>query len=242
MRVLVTRPEPAASATATRLSAMGHAPLLLSLTRAIHDRQTAIDALRLSQGAVVLTSAEAVRAMGALPPDHCTRPVFCVGPATARAARQAGFTDVTTAGGTGQSLADLIIAAGQQASHLPLLYLAGEPRSPDLEARLAEASIPCRTVISYRMDPLDPDQQELARLMASPPDVILFYSRESVRHFFALAPEEDMISAFSATLFLCISAKTAMAVPPALQGSLRIAVKPDEDSLLALLAVLSPQK
>ncbi len=129
MRLLVTRPQPAAEATARRLGAEGHRPLLLPLAQAEHLREIAQAALETPHAAIALTSAEAVRVLAELEADltpHKVKPCFCVGEATSRAARALGFALVHTAEGTGKSLAELI-AATPSRSERPLLYLAGSP-------------------------------------------------------------------------------------------------------------------
>lgn len=235
MRVLVTRPEPAAQATAARLAALGHEPVLLPLARAVHDREAALAALE-APGDLIVTSAEVFRVLGAVPEAVTSRRVFCVGPATAEAAKRAGFADIVTAEGTGLSLAARIAAGPPRA---PLLYLAGEPRSPDLEAKLAEAHIPLTVTTCYRMQPLRPDAPALAAAFADPPDAVLLYSRESARHFFALP--NLAADRFGTTRFLCISEKTASAVPAAFAAHVAVAAAPDEAALFALLALPSSQ-
>ena len=81
MRLLVTRPQPAAEATARRLEVMGHQPLLLPLARAEHLPEAARKALELPHAAVALTSAEAVRALAELGADlepYKAEPMECL--------------------------------------------------------------------------------------------------------------------------------------------------------------------
>ena len=96
MRVLVTRPEPAASATAAALAGHGHqallAPLLATAPRLWVAPATAPKAL-------LVTSANAVRHGGEGLLAYRSLPVFAVGPATAAALRAAGFGDVRDGGG-----------------------------------------------------------------------------------------------------------------------------------------------
>ncbi|WP_298213574.1 uroporphyrinogen-III synthase, partial [Acidocella sp.] len=76
MRLLVTRPEPGASATARRLAALGHSPVLLPCLAI-----TPLPA-RLSErpAALIVTSGQAVPA---LPARLAGVPVYAVGDATA---------------------------------------------------------------------------------------------------------------------------------------------------------------
>jgi uroporphyrinogen-III synthase len=64
-----------------------------------------------------------------------TRPIYVVGPRTARAARAVGFSDIHEApAGDAASLADLLAQDGARGRGL---YLAGRDRKPALEARCA---------------------------------------------------------------------------------------------------------
>lgn len=233
MRVLVTRPDVSARKTAAKLAALGHEPLLLPLMEAAHDTDAAGRALSESRGAIAVTSAEALRT---LPPESLAaalhRPIFCVGPATAKAAEALGFRDVRCGQRTGLDLADLVIAAGKGAD--PLTYFAGSPRSPDFEQRLTQAGISVHTVDVYRMVPIEHDPMAVAMyLRENRPDVILLYSRETARRFFELV-EPAALRAIGNVRFLCMSAHVADAVP-AHSGDIVIAAEPSEKALLSLL-------
>lgn len=241
MRVLVTRANPAAERTAARLAARGHQPILLPLSRAIHDRVAADAALEKAQGPLLLTSAEAVRVIGHAPEAARSRPVFAVGEATAQAAREAGFTTIATAEGTGISLAALVVERLAGQSPTPLAYLAGFPRSQDLETLLHAAGIPVDVCECYRIEALEPEDHALEALLAKPPEAVLLYSRESALRLFNLPVVRSGLAAFTTTAFLCISDKTASAIPAALASGIRIAATPDETALLALLPVPSSQ-
>lgn len=238
MRVLVTRPEPAARRTAECLRERGYEPVLLPLSRAIHQPAEALAALEKPFDALIGTSAEAFRALGSLPEGITRRRIFCVGPATAQAAAEAGFSQIVTAQGTGISLAALIREAYAAPPALPLLYFAGEPRSPDLEEGLKAAGFPLITAVCYHMETLGEDGPLQT---GSVPDIILLYSRENALRFFALPAVKAAPQRFGQALFLCMSEKTADAVPPAFRARARVAAAPDEESLLALLPSPSSQ-
>ncbi|WJH41339.1 hypothetical protein N7E02_13085 [Aliirhizobium terrae] len=65
MRVLVTRPKLSAARTAERLISMGHEPVLMPLSEAVHHPQAAAEAFRTPYAALAVTSAEALRAIAA---------------------------------------------------------------------------------------------------------------------------------------------------------------------------------
>ena len=242
MRVLVTRASPSAEKTAAKLAALGHTPVLLPLARAIHDLKATEAAVTKAEGALVITSAEALRGLENSPATPLQRRLYAVGEATAKAARAAGFADVRAAEGTGLSLAALIANDLKANPHIaPLTYLAGSPRSPDLEAILAAESIRMDVIEAYRMDAIEPDKSTLQALLENPPQAVLLYSKESALRFFRLPAVLEQPDRFSRTLFICISAKAASAVPRHFSPLIRIAQAPDEASLLKLLAHPSSQ-
>ncbi|WP_104665525.1 uroporphyrinogen-III synthase [Ensifer adhaerens] len=237
MRVLVTRPLPAAEATARRLAAAGHRPILLPLMRAEHLATAAIAALETPHAAIVLTSAEAVRVLTSSGADlarHLTTPCFCVGDATAQAAAASGFTDLRIAAGTGESLAELIGATLDTPPPLPLLYLAGTPRSEGLEKGLSQRGIEHRTVECYRMESIVHPRAAVEDLRGTGhPDAVLLYSRETARQLVRILAEAGIDPASFAARYLCLSPAVAEALPDGVAAE--TAARPDEDSLISLL-------
>ncbi|MDP9837455.1 uroporphyrinogen-III synthase [Neorhizobium huautlense] len=232
MRVVVTRPLNRAEATATELRGMGHEPLLLPLSEARHLTGAAEQALTKPYPAIALTSAEALRALASFDlSTHLHTPLFAVGRKTAAAAEDAGFKNIRIADGDGASLAGLIV------QHAPshVVYLTGRPRSPTFETALDAAEILYSIIECYEMVPLQPSTADIQSLLVAPPDAILFHSRETARLFFALPAIADSLAAWRSSKIACLGARIADAIPAALQDRVKIAERPDEASLLALL-------
>lgn len=234
MRVLVTRPEVAGRRTAQRLKEMGHEPVSFPLFEAHHVDLSGTDLTAASPGGVIFTSAEAVRALNKSVPSIADRfgdiPVFAVGKATARAACGAGFRTIKVASGYGADLAELV-RSHHQAGSAPLLYLAGEPRSPRLEADLEKAAIPVKVVVSYRMTPIPHSGAELEAALAEGA-VVLLYSKEAARRFLHLLGNRNISGGLR---FLCLSPAIAAALPPDQDHWIRVASETTEESLLSLL-------
>jgi uroporphyrinogen-III synthase len=232
MRVLITRPQRQGERTAQRLIELGHEAVMMPLSEPVHDGAAAIAALAKTTGALAITSAEAVRALSdqaASLTQHLDRPLYAVGNATAEAATAAGFRTVKAASGDGGDLADLIAAEITGS----VTYLAGRPRAETFEKRAAELGLELVIAECYRMEPITPGSDARETLQQSPPEAILLYSRETaigLFRFFNPLPEW-----LTAARILCLSEAVAAAVPARLQKNLRIAVMPDEQSLLSLL-------
>ncbi|RFB89560.1 uroporphyrinogen III synthase [Rhizobium leguminosarum bv. trifolii] len=235
MRVLVTRPAHSAEKTAQRLRDMGHEPFLLPLRQPVHDSAAAATALAGTSGAIAVTSAEAVRVLSALGEHlrpHLARPLFAVGQATADAASRLGFRSVASSRGNGGALAAL--AAAQAADGL--LYLAGTPRAETFEAGLRQLGIGFSVAECYRMQPVAPNPAEIEAIFArTPPQAVLFYSRQTVDDFFGVAELRSTLSEGSGIRLLCLSEAVAQAIPATLKKNAAIAPMPDEKSLLSLL-------
>src|SRR5258705_788271 len=144
MAVLVTRPSPDDETTAASLRARGYEILLAPMLRfeAVAFRDD-MDAL---YGAVIVTSANAVRGIEPHLKGHrlLELPLFAVGEPTAAAARDAGFTHVTAAGGDGAGLRELVLArvkAKELKKASTLLYLSGADLARDLAGELGDSGL-----------------------------------------------------------------------------------------------------
>ncbi|MGL3607453.1 uroporphyrinogen-III synthase [Rhizobium sp. G187] len=239
MRVVVTRPQPAADRTAAELERRGHAPVLLPLMTAEHDLEGLSHPLSASTVAVVVTSAEALRALARLPPeirrDYLSIPLYAVGQATAEAARRLGFARVIAGEGDGKALAQRLLSEVPSNQGALITYLAGDPRTPDLEETLQSAGRPLTIRQCYRMISIEPDREAIAALAAQPPDVVLLYSSETVRRFLKVAEITRSSVDWSQARFICLSAKIASLLPEPYGPRATWPEEPREDLLIDLL-------
>ncbi len=227
--VLVTRPEPGATATASRLAAMGFAPIVLPLTEIVATPPAAHGPC----DAVVATSANALRhAPAGYLADLTDKRLYAVGAATAAAARRAGFADIAVAAGTAADLAALI--AREAAPGARLLHLAGRDRTAGFEAALGQAGFGVEIVETYRAEELFHDTGFIReRLNDAALWGALAFSERGGLLLAALAGREGLGHLFEGTRFFCISDKVAAA----LAGRRTVvAAEPSEDAVLALLS------
>ncbi len=232
MRLLVTRPEPDAQHTAAALRACGHETIVASLL----SIEVAFDA-DLGPGpwsAVLITSANAVHAVSghARFGELQAAPVFAVGRRSADAARTAGFADVTSADGGVTDLARLVRA--RVAASARVLYLAGEERSGDLAGDLAEFET--RTVAIYRaVGAASLPRTAHEALTAGDIGGVLHYSRRSAEIYVNAARTAGLLSRALAPSHYCLSAQVAEPLAAAGAKDIRVAARPDEASLIALI-------
>lgn len=237
MRVLVTRPQPDARATAARLAAAGHAALV--------DPMLMVEALpqaRLPAGrfdAVALTSVNGARLLGArLLGAQAERaalaglPLYAVGRRTAAAA-PGDFAEVRIAGGDGVALAALLRAELPRGARL--LYVAGEERAVDLGAALAGDGISTELFVIYRTlqaEALAPET--LAAAAQRRIDAAFHFSPRTAATLALRAAQAGAATHFRHVEHLCFSANVA--APLAAVGwPTRVAAEPTEDGLFALL-------
>ncbi|WP_394691449.1 uroporphyrinogen-III synthase [Hoeflea sp.] len=242
MRVLVTRPEPGASRTAERLRALGHEPVILPLFEA-QITASAQDLPPAKQiGGLIATSARAFSMFGGktAPAAYLELPVYTVGPATAQAARDAGFSHVHGGAGSARDLASTLMALPDKAKDgTGLLYLAGLPRKPTLEAALTTAGLAFQVLETYRMDKISyPTDSLFLDLLSPAPDAVLFYSTNAALGFCSIVSAKNLDESLHSTSLVCLSPEITRAFPEDWTARVLSADHPDEDSLLASLAGL----
>lgn len=233
MRVLVTRPYDDAERTAAELKARGHdaviAPLLEIRFR--DGPQLALDGVQ----AILATSANGARALARRTPRRDI-PVFAVGAQTAEAARHAGFKTVKSADGDAAALAK---AAARWASPTggALFHAAGAQTKGGLAERLRASgfTVLCETLYEAVpvtvLPPIAADALRQGTL-----DAALFYSPRSARTFAEAVTRAGLAASCAGLEALCISQATADGLTPLSFRKIRVAARPDQDALLALIA------
>lgn len=210
-RVAVTRPEPQASDTATRLAALGYcvvkAPLLVPVPRGDPGTPDGV-------GSLALTSRTAATVLAKHPGFHGL-PVYAVGEATAAEARRAGFRLVDSAAGDVETLLPRLAGAPE-----PVVHMCGEDHRGDLVERLRAAGKAAERRILYAMEPA-------GALPETPVDAVLLYSPRTAALYAERMPEAWRGA-------VCVALSAAVAAPVAALPHV-VAERPDEASALAAL-------
>jgi uroporphyrinogen-III synthase len=232
MRVVVTRPQADSERTAAALRARGHEVLVAPL---LQVESVATDFAG-GWGGIIITSANAPGAIiGHAARDKLTKlPLYAVGQRSADAARQAGFANVTSAGGDVRDLVRLIAARRADAA-APLLYLAGEDRAADLVAELIAHGIAVEMAVVYRAVTAPFPPALTAALKAGEVDAVLHFSRRSADNCLIGAAQAGVAEQALAVRHLCLSAPIAESLSGAGASRIDIAKRPDEAALIALL-------
>lgn len=143
MQVLLTRPLAESRALADMLEEEGIEVLIWPLTRIVPT----VTKLRLpfNVDALLFTSANGVSALAALT-DRRDLAALCVGDATARAARKAGFLNCTSAKGDVRALADLARRSGLR----NFVHPRGRDAAGNLKVWLAETGQNVAELVLYQ--------------------------------------------------------------------------------------------
>jgi uroporphyrinogen-III synthase len=225
MRLLVTRPSQDLDALAAKLERLGHQVIASPL---LHIEPRAdIDIPQEDYQLIALTSANAIRCLSGSHHLASLRhlPVMAVGPQSAEAARQAGFSNITEAGGDGIGLARYIIETVAPKAG-PVLYLSGLETASDFSGLLERAGFSARRVIVYEAraaTALSPD--------AAKAQGVLLYSPRSARLWLDLSHKHGI--AAKAIVHYCFSPNIAAILPDGFVT--RIAAQPTEDSLVEII-------
>jgi uroporphyrinogen-III synthase len=232
VRVLVTRPQPGATATARRIAAGGHDPVVLPLSEIRALSPVLPPAITVDL--VAATSANALRHLRPAPPALLGKPCYTVGARTADAARRAGFADVRAAGGNGAALAAMIAATGPRGAKI--LYICGRVRRPEFEDALAQAGMKVHPAEVYDTRFPEPARAAMSlQAVGRPIEAVLLYSPESARAMAAIITMDQPPDALAGASFLCLSAQVAAALGTVGRARTYVAMEPTEGALLALL-------
>ncbi len=232
--VLVTRPEPGAEETGRRLAALGWEPVLAPALR-LAPRPLAVPA---GVQALLLTSRAAARAVqpGTLP---ASLPVLAVGEATAAEARHSGFVNIEAAAGDAAALAQLA-AARLDPGAGPVLLAVGEGYGLEVALALRQRGFRVQRRVAYAAAPA-PILPDAARdaLAAGRVVAALFFSPRSAHCAMSLFQEAGLAETAASVMALALSPRVAAALQaapaPLAWRAVRVADRPDQDSLLQLL-------
>lgn len=231
MRIAVTRPPADSERTAATLRGRGHQVLIAPLMTV---EPVAAD-LGHGWAGVIVTSANAPGAIAAHPARATLikLPAYAVGRRSAEAARAAGFTDVTSAGG---DVRDLVQFIAERHGKGPLLYLAGEDRAADLIGELGARGIAAEMRVVYRAATAPYPPALTAALKAGEIEAVLHFSRRSADNYLSGARAAGIVDQALAPRHFCLSAQIAVPLQDAGAARVAIAARPDEAALLELVS------
>lgn len=250
MHLLITRPEPDASAMREMLEAEG---ITSDVAPLLEIRIDVPDAALLAQAcAIVVTSRNGLRALEVSPllPGLLSRPLLVVGRGSGEAAREIGFRDVTVGPATAKDLVPLIVAAWREkimpssgaAERGIVVHLSGDKISFDLGPPLAAAGIPFARDTVYRSRAaaqLPAAVAETLRLGGY--DGVVLMSPLTADTYVHLVLANGLADAARGAACLCLSQGIADRLVPLQVQQVKVTTKPNIEEMLALIRDLAAQ-
>lgn len=233
MRILITRPREDAAALAEKLKARGHEVLVEPMLEIRFAQGAKVDLTGVQ--AVLFTSANGVRAF-AVAETRRDLPAFCVGDTTAAAARAAGFTQIESAAGNVEALANLVLQKLKPAGGA-LLHASASVAAGDLAGLLKRDGFETRRAVLYSAEPataLSPTTA--AALKARQVDMVIFFSARTAETFVRLVRAAGLAGSLSKTVALGLSAQVneaAIGLPWAMMEAAR---QPQEADVIRAVA------
>ena len=236
MKVLVTRPEPDATAFAQLCRQRGLTPVLAP-AMTVRIRAAPVDLTGV--GALAFTSANGVRAFAANSAERGLK-LFAVGHATAGAARNEGFDDIVIAGGDVRSLAQTV-AAHKSDLQGEVLHVAGADRAGDLIAALKSHGVPARRAVLYKAEEAARLPRAAAEaLQADPPaEWAAFFSPRTAALFVKLVRAAGLERQLGKVRAACLSQAVAEAASDASWNKVTVAGGRTADDMIDLIASFS---
>jgi uroporphyrinogen-III synthase len=227
-RVLITRPEPGATETAARLTALGLtpvvAPVLSIVVRDVH-----------APGHVAATLLTSRNAVAACPRFLHDRPVFAVGTATAACAADAGFSKVLNADADAAGLASLIAATLSPADG-SLFLPTGQGQGAELATSLRQRGFHVLRRVAYQANRVttlpDAAVSDLRRHQLT---AAMFFSGETSRHFVRLIQAAGLAETVNGVDAVSISERAAVPLRLLHWRRIKVAAKPNQEAMLVIL-------
>jgi uroporphyrinogen-III synthase len=207
MNILITRPLMDAEDLMEKFFAYGHKIIHLPTLKISTVKTELVNPDNFD--AFVFTSANAVKNLK-LANTNKNLYCFCVGSITEKIARQSGFTNTISAGGTVNALKNLIMISDKVNKNSNLAYFCSDNISYDLDLELRKEGLKIKKIINYTSEVISDLNNENKKLIENyPPDLIYIYSVRSAESFIAIVKNYGLNPLVTQSTVMCISKKVA---------------------------------
>lgn len=226
--VVITRPENEALDYAQELESQGFSCFVEPMLQ-IEDVAFEKPDLSIYDG-VLLTSAQAVRAMG----DGGSAAAYCVGKHTGDAARDSGFSPVIESAGTG---ADLVRCVAEQAQPgQRYLHVRGRDVAFPIAEALADSGVACDSLVVYAAQAVRAFSVDFLRLLeAGEIGAVTFFSKRTAQVFLRLVEKNGFEKRLGGIKVLSISDSVLECVRVFDWAGMSVCDTPDRVGMLKLL-------
>ena len=157
---------------------------------------------------IIFTSSNAIKFLDIKSIDKKLK-CFCVGDATEKKARSAGFQNVFAAEGNVNNLKELILQ-NFKPSEGKLIYISGEIISSNLDKELISDGYNVERIINYRANEIEKyDENFIEKLKLKMPEITYIYSQNSAINFLKVIKNYQLETLWMNTNLMCIGEKTS---------------------------------
>ena len=149
MNILITRPLIASEDLMGKLFSLGHKIIHIPTLKISTVKTESVDINQYD--ALIFTSANAIRSLKVVNEEK-NKLCFCVGSITEKIARQSGYLNTLSAGGTVNALKNLIINSNQINEKSRLVYFCGDNVAYDLDLELKREGLKISKIINYKSE------------------------------------------------------------------------------------------
>ena len=157
---------------------------------------------------IIFTSANAIKFLDVKKINKNLK-CFCVGLATEKKAKNAGFQNIISAEGNVRNLKELILQ-NFNSSEGSLIYVSGETISSDLDKQLINERYSIKRVINYKTNHIEIFEESFIKeLKLNMPEIVYIYSNNSALSFLNFIKNEGTESLWMNTNLMCMNEKTS---------------------------------
>ena len=237
-KILITRPIDVCCDFAEKIKHQGFDAVLAPMLHT-HPQENVVYLERQAEEAYVFTSPRAVKYFADIGARINKKlPVFCAGPKTEEAARNAGFTDIYTGAGGSFELAETITDAFPEGA--VLLHPCGEHIEDDFHETLKERGFTVARLTVYTMEPVEkfPDDA-VCEIRTDDVLAVVFFSKRTAENFNALVVKQDLKDHLKTMTAVCISKQVAGALHTDDWADIITSDRMTEDGVLQALSDLN---
>ena len=207
MNILITRPLIDSEDLMGKLFSLGHKIIHIPTLKISAVKTEPVDINQYD--ALIFTSANAIRNLQ-VASEVKSKLCFCVGSITEKIARQLGYHNTLSAGGTVNALKNLIINSNQINEKSKIAYFCGDNVAYDLDLELKKEGLKISKIINYTSEKItDLNDQNKKIITSHSPDIIFVYSLRSGESFIEITRNYSLYPLMTESKVMCISEKVA---------------------------------
>ena len=207
MNILITRSLIDSEDLMGKLFSLGHKIIHIPTLKISAAKTEPVDINQYD--AIIFTSANAIRNLKVESKEK-SQLCFCVGSITEKIARQLGYHNTLSAGGTVYALKNLIINSNQINEKSKIAYFCGDNLAYDLDLELKREGLKISKIINYKSEKItDLNDQNKKIITSHSPDIIFVYSLRSGESFIEITRNHSLYPLMTGSKVMCISEKVA---------------------------------